>query len=309
MRKPCSLFAVGLLTAALLATPTAIAGPLDDAAISGDVAALKRLLDEGANPNGNGTPNVPTPLFFAAERGNLAAVDALLDSGADVNALTSRGSALHIAARRGRTEIVETLLRRGADPNLLGGDKMTRPLHEAAAGGSLETVILLLDQGADVNARTGYKGFRGEAPAIHLAALNGHDDVAALLRERGFQPWTPEPIAEGELAAADLALGKEMAVKCTPCHTYEPGKVGKRAASLWNIVGQKKASNPDFAFSPAMASQTGVWDYEELNRYLADAYGSVPGTSSYFTTIRDRAARIAAIAYLRTMADDPVPLP
>ncbi len=306
MRSPRSLFELSLLVSALLLAPAAIADPLEDAAISGDVAAIKRLLDEGADPDGDESPNSLTPLFFAAERGHLDAVDLLVDSGADLNALTSRGSALHIAARRGRTEIVETLLRRGADPNLLGGDLRTRPLHEAAYGGSVEIVTLLLDHGADVNART---DFRGEAPAIHFAALKGHDEVAALLRERGFQPWTPEPIAAGELAAADLGLGKEMAVKCTPCHTYEPGQVGKRAPSLWNIVGQQKASNPNFGFSPVMASQSGVWDYEELNLYLADVYGTVPGTSSYFTTIRDRAARIAAIAYLRTMADDPVPLP
>ena len=58
-----------------------------------------------------------------------------------------------------------------------------------------------------------------------------------------------------------------------------------------------------------MKTQEGIWDYEALNQFLADVHGTVPGTIMYFGDEHDRATRIALIAYLRTQADNPVPLP
>lgn len=299
--------ALSLVASVMLTWSAVFADPLHDAAMTGDIETLQHLLEAGADPNSVISEGNPTPLYFAAERGHPHAVAMLIEHGADVNLLTFQGGALHIAARRGRLEIVQQLLDAGADPNLIGGERMTRPLHEAAYNGSIEIVTLLLDRGADVNGRTNY---RGETPAIHFAATKGHVDVMKLLRERGFQPWTPEPITAAELASADLKLGGVMIGFCAlRCHSTEPGKYSDRAGSLWNIVGKPKASDPGMAYSDAMKNMKGVWDFESLNIYLADATGSLPGTAKYFGTIRDRTQRIALIAYLRTLADDRVPLP
>jgi len=285
----------------------AFAGPMQDAAITGDIEALQHLLETGSDPNSVVSEGSPTPLYFAADRGHADAVALLIAYGADVNALTFQGGALHIAARRGRLDIVTLLLDAGADPNLIGGERMRRPLHEAAYNGSIDVVTLLLDRGADVNGRTNY---RGQEPAIHFAATRGHTEVVELLKERGFKPWTPDPITREEFASADLAMGEAQFEACAAyCHARKPGKYGTRAGSLWNIVGKPKASDPGMVYSDAMKAMTGVWDFEALNVYIADAQGSLPGTAAYYTTIRDRAKRIALIAYLRTLSDDPVPLP
>ncbi len=290
-----------------LSFSTALAGPLHDAALSGDVKEVQILLDSGADPNAALSDGGPTPLFFAAERGHPDVVALLVSQGADVNNPTHRGGALHIAAKRGNLEIVKLLLDAGADPNLLAGDPLVRPLHEAAYKGSVEVVDMLLDYGADVNGRT---EFRGQEPAIHFAAGRGHTDVVALLRERGFKPWTPDPIVASELVDADLEVGRLAALEhCSICHSFEPDGHGRRAASLWNMVGATKASDPTMAYSEALASLTGVWDFESLNVYLSDVQGQVPGSAKYYGTVRDREARIALIAYLRTLADAPVPLP
>jgi len=297
---------LALVASIILPWSAALAEPVQDAAMTGDIEALQSLLETGSDPNIVISEGYQTPLYFASDRGYPEAVALLIAYGAEVNALTFQGGALHIAARRGRLEIVKLLIDAGADPNLIGGERMRRPLHEAAYNGSIEIVTLLLDQGADVNGRT---NFRGEEPAIHFAASRGNTEVEALLRERGFKPWTPEPITAAELASANLKLGRSEIQNCSPCHSFEPGGFGRRAASLWNMVGKPKASDTGMAYSDAMADMTGVWDFEALNIYLADVQGSVPGTVKYYGTIRDRSKRIAVIAYLRTLADNPIPLP
>jgi ankyrin repeat protein len=77
----------------------------------GDLAAVKTLLDSGANVNAK-SPYGATPLFFAADRGNIEMVKLLIDRGADVNVKdTFYGStALTFAAEKERIEILKLLL-------------------------------------------------------------------------------------------------------------------------------------------------------------------------------------------------------
>ena len=272
------------------------AGPVADAAKSGDLEALESALAQGADAD---EPGIATPLYFASQRKQFEAAALLIEHGADVNSLSKWGAPLHVAAKNGDRDIVSLLLENGADPNLPGGEEGWTPLFFAAYSGSLEAASLLIDKGADIYARAGHF-----EPAIHIAVSREKHAVAELLRAEGFRPTPVEPISP-ELASADVEIGRKRSVACTPCHTYEPEKFGRRGPSLWNIVGRKKASVEGFAYSPAMKAQQGIWDYEALNQFLADVHGTVPGTIMYFGDEPDQATRIALIAYLRTQADDP----
>jgi len=64
---------------------------LREAACFGDTDALHRLLEAGADVNGQHKINGWTALHWAAKRNNMRIVDALLKSGADVNLYTSKG--------------------------------------------------------------------------------------------------------------------------------------------------------------------------------------------------------------------------
>ena len=278
------------------------ASPLGDAARSGDSAVLAQLLNSGADPN---EAAYASPLYSASANGHLDAVKLLIAFGADVNTLQVQGSAMQIAARRGHVGIVEFLLASGANPNLPGGEHFKTPLHEAAHNGSVAIITLLLDYGADVNARAIY---RGRIPPIHYAALRGNKEAMRVLQERGAHGLPAEPISIEELKTADLQLGKVVGITCTPCHTYTLDKPGERGPSLWNIFGREIASQEGFPYSPALKSMTGNWDVGALNMYLADMYGNVPGTDKFNATMLQRTERIAVIAYIRMMADDPVPL-
>jgi ankyrin repeat protein len=158
--------------AVLAAAPAA---PVADAAMRGDLAAVRTLLRQGADVNaaqGDGM----TALHWAAynDEPELAAI--LLVAGANVEARTRLGdyTPLHLAAARAGAEVVTALLEAGADPSAPTSTGGALPLHFAAAGGSAAAVAALIDRGADANAR---EGVRGQTPLMFAAA---HDRVEAI---------------------------------------------------------------------------------------------------------------------------------
>ena len=52
-----------------------------------------------------------------------------------------------------------------------------------------------------------------------------------------------------------------------------------------------------------------IWDYAELNQFLYSPKTHVAGTKMGFAGIKDDQTRANVIAWLRTLADTPVPLP
>ena len=96
--------------------------------------SIRRLLDEGANPNFVGwhETTLGTPLDGAAWRGHAGVVSLLLERGADKDAICSGHLAgdsegvgtrpLHHAAYRGRLEVARVLLDAGANQHLYAGD-------------------------------------------------------------------------------------------------------------------------------------------------------------------------------------------
>jgi ankyrin repeat protein len=78
------------------------------------------LLSMGADPNATGyyRQALESVLDAAVRRRNLGTIELLLSIGANINANTSRGTALHIAVRIKEHSIAEMLIGRGADVNL-----------------------------------------------------------------------------------------------------------------------------------------------------------------------------------------------
>lgn len=118
-----------------------------------------------------------------------------------------------------------------------------------------------------------------------------------------------DPI-EPLLAAADPAAGQKVSRACTACHGFEKDAPNKVGPHLWGIVGRTVAEVTDFAYSDGMKSHHDrKWSYEELNQFLFHPKIHVPGTKMAYAGLKDAKDRANLIAWLRTLADSPVPLP
>jgi ankyrin repeat protein len=195
--------ATGFVLASFLAsTQLAVAAaPVADAAMDHKVAAVRSLLQDGADVNLRQTDGA-TALHWAAYHGDAELAALLLEAGADASAANRNGSTpLWLASNQGDAAVLETLLAGGADANEalpLG----RRPLMLAARSGKIDAVRVLLEHGADPNAREDERG----TTALMQAADQGHADVIAVLVEHGADiAAASAPVMRGGRTAA---LGK-----------------------------------------------------------------------------------------------------
>lgn len=173
--------------------------PVADAAMRGDVEAVRLLLSQGADANGAQGDGM-TALHWAAERGDEELARMLLAAGAAVAPATRVGgyAPLHLASRNGSVAVAALLLDAGADPARAVPGTGATPLHLAAASGSAPLVRLLLDAGADANAR---EAAWDQTPLIFASSLNRADAIWALLAG-GADPNATSRVEDLEHASA-----------------------------------------------------------------------------------------------------------
>ncbi|HEX9463541.1 MAG TPA: cytochrome c family protein [Alphaproteobacteria bacterium] len=129
-------------------------------------------------------------------------------------------------------------------------------------------------------------------------------------------PAQVEPVSP-VLAKANPDAGKAIFKQCATCHTDEKGGPNRIGPNQWNVVGRPKASQPGFQYSDAMKKYAAAsaaagdpnWTYEDINKFIANPRAAVPGTKMTFVGLKKLDDRANVIAYLRTQADSPQPLP
>ena len=171
--------------------------PLMVAAAAGEVAAVKVLIENGADVNAKDGVRAQTPLMYAAASNRAAVIELLAANGADLKA-TSKVSNLANLSREG--------LGFGGNPQVPGGGAAPRrrarrapmpgvdrnyslnelivahggltPLLYAVRQGFHESTVALLKAGADVNLVVGRRPHHAAADGDHQRPLRSREDAA-----------------------------------------------------------------------------------------------------------------------------------
>jgi hypothetical protein len=86
------------------------------------ISSVKKLLNQGANPNTTDVYNI-TPIIIASANGHIKILRVLLNAGADIDAKDQNGwTALMEATVKSHKEIVLLLLKTGANPTIKNND-------------------------------------------------------------------------------------------------------------------------------------------------------------------------------------------
>ena len=137
-------------------------------------------------------------------------------------------------------------------------------------------------------------------------------DVEAVPAAGGAAEPEPEISITVLMQTADPVAGEGLIRACQSCHTFEQGGPNRVGPNMWNVVGGSKAHIDGFNYSNTMATagaEGEIWGFEELNAFLRNPRSYMPGTSMSYAGMRDPEDRADLIAYLRSLSDDPVPLP
>lgn len=120
----------------------------------------------------------------------------------------------------------------------------------------------------------------------------------------------PEVPIEKLLQTASAEKGATAVKKCQACHTFEKGGPNRVGPNLYGIVGEPRGQGRNgFNFSAAMKAKGGTWTFEDLNKFIDNPKGFIPGTAMGFAGIQKDSERADVIAYLNKNSDKPEPLP
>ena len=178
---------------------------LQVSAMSGNIAIVRRLLQEGANINSRGSTD-STPLMMAAQRGRTDVVELLLNEGAaidntPVNEDASR-TALALALDGKHTATARILLERGAHANAISsqpaGKRLIHTVASNSSWGQIPNLALLLEKGADLEA----KNSDGHTPLVLGIQADNAETVKYLLLEHGADLESRDMMGQTPLMAA-----------------------------------------------------------------------------------------------------------
>jgi ankyrin repeat protein len=245
--------------------------PVHFAAMKGDVLALQKLQEAGADLNAKvklsdsvAAVRGDTPLHLAAREGKVPAVAFLLFRGADVRAKNERGvTPLHMAADQ--PQIALQLIEAGADVSVTDQTGRT-PLHWAANDPDGVSTQVLLNHGA----KTSAVDHDGRTP-LHLAAAVGHADGVETLIHAG---------ADADVTDCFGATPLHLAADTPPNVLSAQSAIAVKIVDQLLAAGGNANAKDDFGCSPLLTAVRAGQDEvvatllaHNADPAAADAYG------------------------------------
>ena len=271
---------VGIVCSAALLSASPSDSPVADAAMRGDVEAVRTLVKSGADvnaPQGDGT----TALHWAAENGDVPMAQMLIYAGANVHAVTRIGAytPLHLASKVGQARAMAILLEAGSDLNAPTSSGGAMAIHLAAASGSADAVKVLIDHGADVDSR---EPVRGQTPLIFAASYNRLAVVRTLIESGAEVNLRTLMEDSASVSAADRgARTRRNAVLAAFRDRDEARKLGYSPAEIQAAVKAGRSKVPVVDTGPVEEEEI---DMDEVRFGETEGFG---GLSALLHAVRE----------------------
>jgi cytochrome c len=159
----------------------------------------------------------------------------------------------------------------------------------------------------------------GGIVALGLSIVSGMYFHAEAPEKEGFAVVAEDTGAAGGVAAvpiatllatADLAKGEAAFKKCAACHTIASGGANGIGPNLWASMGKPHGHVAGFSYSDALKSVPGNWDWEGMDKWLANPKKYAPGTKMTFAGLGNPEERANLILYLNSQGSNlPLPAP
>jgi len=143
-------------------------------------------------------------------------------------------------------------------------------------------------------------------PAFAVASGADDADKPALVAELAAPKQQAKAMAMA--ATGDVAAGLRVFGKCKACHTSDQGAANRVGPNLWGIVGRAKGGADGYKYSEAMKSKGGEWALSDLEGFLANPKGFLPGTKMSFRGITKPGDLAAVMAFLNSLSAQQKPL-
>ncbi|QJB69542.1 c-type cytochrome [Parasphingorhabdus halotolerans] len=116
------------------------------------------------------------------------------------------------------------------------------------------------------------------------------------------------PAIETLLQTADVAAGEKVFSKCAACHTINSGGANGIGPNLYASMGKPHGHVAGFAYSDALKSIPGNWDWTSMNEWLTSPRKYAAGTKMTFAGLGKAEDRANLMAYLNAQGSN-LPLP
>ena len=107
---------------------------------------------------------------------------------------------------------------------------------------------------------------------------------------------------EEALNLGTAEAGAAVFAKCQSCHTIEQGGANGIGPNLYGVMGSAVGGHAaGFAYSDALTSVGGTWDYNNMDAWLANPAAFAPGTKMTFAGLNSAEDRANVILYMNSM--------
>tara|TARA_R110001599_G_scaffold12319_1_gene57797 strand:- start:27103 stop:27735 length:633 start_codon:yes stop_codon:yes gene_type:complete len=112
------------------------------------------------------------------------------------------------------------------------------------------------------------------------------------------------PSIETLLQTADAAAGEKVFAKCAACHTINQGGANGIGPNLWDTMGKPHAHVAGFAYSDALKSKEGNWDWTNMDAWLKSPRKYADGTKMTFAGLGKAEDRANLMVYLNAQGSN-----